>query len=427
MAVKAPSPFDELDDAEIDRQAREKGRDAKHAAHIFAGYLPVIDAKKIYERAGSMTIFRYAAFYGGLSKKVVREVLRLDRRVRYCPELRRMFHLGEVGWSKLRVVATLATPETDAVWARRLRECSKHILERYTSDIRNGLASPEDEPKCGADDGDRPEDEDLRDDLEGLGTDDSDDQLPDHEDLDVWFRLRRLTAERMRVRLVQLRKKRGTSMSVSDLVDRLLAGSDDDDEDPVFDAVEVLMRNLDTGVVTKRTRWGLAVVREKELATNYRITKRVEEGETVHEEGGDSFSPPDPSSRTIPAAIRRQLRHRYDDHCAFRGCHRPRAAWHHADRFARNQHHAVTRIYPLCRSHHGVSHQGLFENEDKPIGRWTLVPAHRLARRHDPRRDGIDALVRAHLLPGEKEHRPKRGPATPRRGPRSSSKRSCPR
>ena len=52
------------------------------------------------------------------------------------PELLNLLETGAQGWSKIREVAYVATPETDKDWADKVNNLSKAALTTYVQNIR---------------------------------------------------------------------------------------------------------------------------------------------------------------------------------------------------------------------------------------------------------------------------------------------------
>ena len=80
-------------------------------------------------RCGFKDIYEYAARVGGASRAKVDEIIRIGRSLEKTIRLQTLFLRGEIGWSKLRVILNVVTPETDEHWAKQVQNLSKRALE----------------------------------------------------------------------------------------------------------------------------------------------------------------------------------------------------------------------------------------------------------------------------------------------------------
>lgn len=116
------------DDRLID-EALKCGENIRFLRVRFANLLIEINARKLYLRENCHSIYEFAAKYAAMTHRSVREILRVDSYLKDLPELSRIFR--DKGWSKVRIVAHLATPETDFFWAEKTMLLSKASLEEY--------------------------------------------------------------------------------------------------------------------------------------------------------------------------------------------------------------------------------------------------------------------------------------------------------
>lgn len=100
----------------------------------FAGLLPEVYRRQLYEKKGFGSIFEFAAKLAGMSEEQVRRVLNLERRFEIMPVLREMLVKGEVSISKLAKVASIATPENQEDLARQVKLLPRSALEVLVRD-----------------------------------------------------------------------------------------------------------------------------------------------------------------------------------------------------------------------------------------------------------------------------------------------------
>ena len=124
-----PAVFPELSDAEILAVADGAQRTLSEVRNRFDPYLIEIGRRGLYSRRGCRNLRDFAYQTVGLGRNTLRGIASVWRGVQDKPVLKELFLEGSVGWSKIRVVLSLATAETDSHWARAVRSSSKAELE----------------------------------------------------------------------------------------------------------------------------------------------------------------------------------------------------------------------------------------------------------------------------------------------------------
>lgn len=130
-AIFDPSIFS---DNELFSLCQQYGNNAKMWKRKFEELLPEVMKRELYKKRRFITIYEFAAKISGLSYDSVDEVLRVYKQLEDKPILRSL--VVEFGWSKLRIVSGIATPETDASWAEKVRVLPKSSLETFVRDFR---------------------------------------------------------------------------------------------------------------------------------------------------------------------------------------------------------------------------------------------------------------------------------------------------
>jgi len=128
---KLPSSFT---DKELYELCNEYGRNAKLWMRKFAVLLPEVFKRNLYRKKGFYTIHEFAAKIAGMNYSTTEQILSLDRCLEEKPALRGLIEI--YGWSKIRVVASTATPKTDKFWAEKVKELTKGALELYVRDLK---------------------------------------------------------------------------------------------------------------------------------------------------------------------------------------------------------------------------------------------------------------------------------------------------
>lgn len=92
--------------------------------------------QEIYKKHGCSTIYEYAFKYAKLSKERVQKALRTLRNTENTPEVRAK--IETCGLDKVALVAKLATPEDQHIYAAHVENMSTATLQAFTKEIRHG-------------------------------------------------------------------------------------------------------------------------------------------------------------------------------------------------------------------------------------------------------------------------------------------------
>lgn len=133
---------------ELHKKAKYYGQQVRKYKNKFIGLLPEIYKRRIYKAEGFNSITEYASKLAGLSHDTVRKVLSLDEKLADKPVLKEQLTSGKVGWSKLNIIADLATPNTQHIWAKHTKNMSKSALESFKSKLKhnNDVMAMESDP-----------------------------------------------------------------------------------------------------------------------------------------------------------------------------------------------------------------------------------------------------------------------------------------
>lgn len=311
--IKNAVAAERMSDAELYGCCQEYGKKARMWAKKFAGLLPEVYRRHLYKRRNFVSIYQFAAELAGMSRDAVDRILDLDENLINKPALRELFVSGAQGWSKIRNVAYIATPQTDKLWAEKVVTLSSPALATYVQEVRKSQ-------KVGP--------QTL------LG-----DKLPTQQE---WGRLSFPVSpgieNKLRARKLELEKKMHRALSWNEVMAELLKG------DFVAEA----------GKTSARQQKIVQICPECE-------TKKANEKE--HE---------GMTKRPIPAAVNTVLTHEYGKKCAYPGCVRPPEILHHTRRFALRKNHDPSFIAPLCKSHERIAHAGLIANEHQAPEQWVV-------------------------------------------------------
>jgi hypothetical protein len=118
-----------MDIEEIHSQFVELGSQAREAVRRCQLLLPLVASERVWEKKKFGSIYEYAAKLAGMSRDNVDSALWTLRKVKDMPALQAVAETKGLG--RVRVVATIATPETQEFWAEKARTMSQHTLETY--------------------------------------------------------------------------------------------------------------------------------------------------------------------------------------------------------------------------------------------------------------------------------------------------------
>lgn len=110
----------------LEAALRELKRAERNAVLLFAEIL----RRKLYRDLGYATIQLYAAGALGFTPAKTSQFVRLAGALEDLPALRRSVAAGELGWTKAREVAKVATPASEARWIEEAGRSSSRELER---------------------------------------------------------------------------------------------------------------------------------------------------------------------------------------------------------------------------------------------------------------------------------------------------------
>ena len=119
---------------DIHKQFVKLGRERNLITYKLLALLPKIFESKIYREHGCATIEEYAGKFAGLSPGVVKKALKLDEKLEDKPCLQAAIETQ--GVHKVAIVANLATPETDEVFADKVQHMSTSALQELSRDVR---------------------------------------------------------------------------------------------------------------------------------------------------------------------------------------------------------------------------------------------------------------------------------------------------
>ena len=132
-----------LSDKQLYQLCKKYGNNSLYWRRRFEALLPEVESRRLYKRRGYHSIYEFAAKLAGIGQNTVNEILRTYRNLEDKPLLRKKAE--EHGWSKVRVVANISTPETEKMWAEKVDLLPKKALETCAQDYRKQNSGNDDE------------------------------------------------------------------------------------------------------------------------------------------------------------------------------------------------------------------------------------------------------------------------------------------
>ncbi len=258
----------------------------------FAGLLPEVYRRHLYQRRGFSSIHEFAAKLAGMNEEQVSTLLNLEKRFHDKPILKNMLVSGEVSVHKLARVASVATVENQDFLAAQVENLPKHALDTLVKDMR--LVSGE---------------------------------LPDVKNQSSFLPGQEL---KTKFELVQ-------SSEAADLSRLIALGIEND---VVNEFLELKQKGFDLN----------ALLRE---FLEKRKIEIMEEKEKLAAGIGGAVKP---AGRYIPAKIRKILQTEHGVKCSIKTCNKPSREIHHTQRFALGRDHDPHYLAPLCWEHHLIAH-----------------------------------------------------------------------
>ncbi len=309
----------------LHRKFVKLGREKNKIQYQLLQILPEIFASEIY-RKYCRTIQGYAWRFAQIPSSVVDKTLRLEKYLEDKPCLKAA--VAEVGVHKVALVASIATAETDKVFADKVRNMSKPAVQELVKELRGNLTTFAPKLCCA---------------------------VPATMKIEL--------DSEMTFLFLQLKKKYGgNNQEVMMKILRKAAGSSS-----VKDATEKHPKREQ--VPAKKVHiYETGKVEISSVNKGKSSVTKLSPGTTFHE--AHQVNSARAFIRYIRKSIRQKALKESNHRCAYPGCNRPPDANHHPERFSETGTHL--NIKPMCRQHHEFAHNGLIENETEPPQKWKL-------------------------------------------------------
>ena len=123
-----------MPDKNLYNLCKTHGERARIWRQRFAGLLPEVFKRKLYEKKGFISIFEFSKKLAGLSEEQVRLVLNLEKRFETMPALKTLLTSGKVSVNKLSRIVSIATHKNEMFLATQVQVLSKNAVETLVRD-----------------------------------------------------------------------------------------------------------------------------------------------------------------------------------------------------------------------------------------------------------------------------------------------------
>lgn len=125
-----------MTDEKLYELCKKFGAEALEAKRKFAGLLPEVFRRRLFEKKGYSSIFEFAAKLSGMTKDQVSLVLNLEKKFEDKPVLKEALVSGAVSASKLARVVSIATVENQNELFDAVKVLSTRAVETFVRDAR---------------------------------------------------------------------------------------------------------------------------------------------------------------------------------------------------------------------------------------------------------------------------------------------------
>jgi hypothetical protein len=370
-----------LTDDHLFHLCKKYGENVRLWRQKFAGLLPEVFHRKLYEKKGFGSIFEFAAKLAGMSQEQVRIVLNLERKFEDKPVLKNLLIGGKVSANKLVRIASIATAENQMDLANYVQVLSKNAIETFVkdekramnNDFMSGSAAGTDAKTDSVFENQNGLQEPLFNDKslpghsnlqskgadvkspQNLGAVEKEEQLallkskkPASKPILYYIKILESLSEETKNELLNLVKK-GIS------IEKLIAQTLQNRAAEIARAKEEIATEIYGGDVEKEQLSAGIAQREAEIKKV--VNGGVCDNSEAHAKiGGDVEKEAVAPSRYIPAKIRKIINEEQGDKCSVPNCKNRAQVTHHELPFAIARNHDPRNLQKLCKAHHELKH-----------------------------------------------------------------------
>jgi len=368
--ANGPTNFEQFSDKDLYQYCKKVGFNARIWSRKFMATIPEVAKRRLYKKYGYCSIHEFSAKMAGVSHDNVDEVLRVSEKFKELPKMKAL--IGDVGLSKLKVVACIATKDTDGFWAEKVKNMTKQVLEVYVREIKR-----KESEKTNYENIDKfPafsiiennigstifQAEKIQNGLQKFPGELSAKNLEipqEQKQINMFDSEKSISQNHndARVENIQNHDKKTFTIQIDEKTEFELRKFKQKLEKEGKEPVDW---NLTLKEMVRRALNGN---HQKEIIKKRKLEKASSNHKDLEQPTTKSLPAYNPRiilgglwpTRYIPAKIKHELKQKHNGHCAYRGCNKPAEQIHHQNRFALKHNHE--NLIPLCKIHHDFLHQ----------------------------------------------------------------------
>lgn len=358
-----------MNDMKILEKCMEFGRNLRFFRNKFLGLLPIINEKRLFEKRGFSSIFKFAYQVGGVSEEQVKAVLSLYFRFRDLSALKSLLVNGTVSANKLIKVASIARKENEEELCSLVLKLPYKAIETLVRDYKFSLS---------ADDANVQDPEASNSGIQnqsglpfashsGFRQNESQQISPESQECHFGYSNKADNPNICPPENVSPSIPQPSSLPPSSqTLQNVNKGSQIKFASPTFAhpnanlSPNFLRAQKVFSALNEELIFRLNILLEKGLDINEILTKLLDERERQIEEKKAEISKKTSSipakSRYIPASVRQVVREEKGTACSYPNCKNHASVLHHTNRFALTHRHDPNFLAPLCKEHHQIAH-----------------------------------------------------------------------
>ncbi len=414
------SEVKKLSNKELLHLCQNCGANIRKLQRQFAVYLIEVNKRCVCRDWGFHSIGEFAAKLAGMGSDIIDRILRLGEKLECMPILKSL--MLECGWTKLEVVANIATPETQKFWAEKVKTMTFAVLQKFVQEIRNQellkkisnekqIHQDQKEEKTQADispnltsggesvqentfkvESNTPQQQAI---FQGFGTEENI-SAENFQKASITIFVRPEIEGKLRLFKFKLEKQQKKALNWEDVMEEFLKMAEERTGMPAKSNSAPAPTPTPAPAKQKTPILNNKSIQVK-LKPELNLTQQSQQAPQSKEQESPQAITSNPSSQAqkkithyISIETQRQLKTQYEEMCGYPNCNKPAENKHHTKRFSLESKnnpekvHDCENIVPVCKIHHQFAHHGLIKNEEmKPIDAQTGAPNWKLQMQAD--------------------------------------------
>jgi len=125
-----------ISDKHLYKLCKQYGYMTLEARRKFTGLLPEVYKRRLFKKKGYSSIYEFAARLAGLSNAQVDLTLRLEKRLKDKPVLKKALVEGEMSVNKLARITSIATKQNQEELFEQTKRLSNRAVEVFVRDLK---------------------------------------------------------------------------------------------------------------------------------------------------------------------------------------------------------------------------------------------------------------------------------------------------